>query len=78
MRYVKLREDLKASNIVMGCMRIADKPLTQVEKVIFEAMKAGVNTFDLADVYGGGDCENRYQHQRCQKNRYQSFHCVLL
>ena len=38
-------------------MRIADKPLTQVEKVIFEAMRAGVNTFDLADVYGGGDCE---------------------
>ncbi len=56
MKYCNLG-DLHASSIVMGCMRIADKPLTQVEKVIFEAMKAGVNTFDLADVYGGGDCE---------------------
>ena len=56
MKYCNLG-DLHASAIVMGCMRIADKPLTQVERVIFEAMKAGVNTFDLADVYGGGDCE---------------------
>ena len=56
MKYCNLG-DLHASAIVMGCMRIADKPLTQVEKVIFEAMKAGVNTFDLADVYGNGDCE---------------------
>jgi len=56
MKYCNLG-DLHASSIVMGCMRIADKPLAQVEKVIFEAMRAGVNTFDLADVYGGGDCE---------------------
>ena len=56
MKYCNLG-DLYSSAIVMGCMRIADKPLTQVEKVIFEAMKAGVNTFDLADVSGGGDCE---------------------
>ena len=56
MKYCNLG-DLNASAIVMGCMRIAQKPLTQVEKVIFEAMRAGVNMFDLADVYGGGDCE---------------------
>lgn len=56
MKYCNLG-DLHSSSIVMGCMRIADKPLTQVERLIFEAMRAGVNTFDLADVYGGGDCE---------------------
>jgi predicted oxidoreductase len=56
MKYCNLG-DLNSSAIVMGCMRIADKPLTQVERVIFEAMKAGVNTFDLADIYGGGNCE---------------------
>ncbi len=49
--------DRPSSAIIMGCMRIADKPLTQVEKVMFEALRAGVNTFDLADIYGGGDCE---------------------
>ena len=56
MKYCNLGA-LSSSAIVMGCMRIADKPLTQVEKVIFEAMKGGVNTFDLADIYGGGNCE---------------------
>ena len=57
MKYCDLREDIKASRIVMGCMRIADKPLRQTEKVMIECMSAGVNMFDLADVYGGGDCE---------------------
>ncbi len=56
MKYCNLG-DRPSSAIVMGCMRIADKPLAQVEKVMFEAMRTGVNTFDLADIYGGGDCE---------------------
>lgn len=56
MKYCNLR-DIHASSIVMGCMRIADKPLAQTEKVMVEAMRAGVNMFDLADVYGGGNCE---------------------
>ena len=57
MKYCKLREDIVASSIVMGCMRIADKPLTQTEAVIIEALKSGVNMFDLADVYADGDAE---------------------
>ncbi len=56
MKYCNLG-DRPSSAIVMGCMRIADKPLERVEKVMFEAMRAGVNTFDLADIYGGGDAE---------------------
>jgi predicted oxidoreductase len=38
-------------------MRIADKTLQEVEKLIFEAVSAGVNMFDHADIYGKGDCE---------------------
>ncbi|MBQ8295711.1 MAG: aldo/keto reductase [Clostridia bacterium] len=56
MKYCNLG-DIRSSAIIAGCMRIADKPLLQTEKVLFEALRAGVNTFDLADVYGGGDCE---------------------
>ena len=56
MRYCNLG-NREASSIVMGCMRIADKPVSQVEKVIIQAMQAGVNTFDLADIYGGGNSE---------------------
>lgn len=56
MKYCNLG-DIRSSSIVMGCMRIADKTLQQTEEVIVEALRAGVNTFDLADIYGGGNCE---------------------
>jgi predicted oxidoreductase len=38
-------------------MRIAEKPLEQTERLIVEAVSAGVNVFDLADNYAKGDCE---------------------
>ncbi|MBO5412567.1 MAG: aldo/keto reductase [Clostridia bacterium] len=56
MQYCTLGEK-QASRIVMGCMRIADKSVQQVEEVIVEALQTGVNTFDHADIYGGGDSE---------------------
>ena len=56
MRYTNIR-GVNASRVMMGCMRIADKPLRQTEKLIIEAVSAGVNAFDLADIYGKGDCE---------------------
>ena len=48
----------KLSRVMMGCMRIADKPLQQTEALIVEAVRAGVNAFDNADIYGKGNCEN--------------------
>ncbi len=56
MKYCNLR-GIRASRVVMGCMRIADKPLQETENLIVEAVRAGVNAFDLADIYGKGDCE---------------------
>ena len=56
MKYTKLG-GVNASRMVMGCMRIADKPLTQTERLIAEAVSLGVNMFDLADIYAKGDSE---------------------
>ena len=56
MKYTDIR-GVNASRMMMGCMRIADKPLEQIERLIVEAVRAGVNAFDLADIYGKGDCE---------------------
>lgn len=56
MKYTDIR-GVSASRMMMGCMRIADKPLEQTERLIVEAVRAGVNAFDLADVYANGDCE---------------------
>lgn len=56
MKYTDIR-GVNASRMMMGCMRIADKPLQQTENLIVEAVRAGVNVFDLADIYAKGDCE---------------------
>lgn len=50
----------KASRIVMGCMRIANKNLSELEKLITDAISVGVNVFDHADIYGGGNCEKLF------------------
>ncbi len=56
MKYCKLGE-METSRVIMGCMRIADKPLVDIERLIAAALSKGVNTFDHADIYGRGDCE---------------------
>lgn len=56
MKYCKLG-DIEASRVIMGCMRIAGKPLVEVERVIASALSKGVNAFDHADIYVQGDCE---------------------
>lgn len=51
---------IKSSRLVLGCMRIADKPIQNIERLIDVALSIGVNTFDHADIYGGGHCESIY------------------
>lgn len=59
MRYCTLK-GITASRVVMGCMRISEKSLQEVEKLLSEGVSSGVNTFDLADIYGGGNCERLF------------------
>ena len=47
----------QASRIVLGCMRIASKPASEVEALIGTALEQGVNHFDHADIYGRGESE---------------------
>ncbi len=47
--------DQMVSSVILGCMRIngAEDPV----KVIETAYENGINFFDHADIYGGGECE---------------------
>ena len=38
-------------------MRIADKSVDEVEKLVETALESGINFFDHADIYGGGQSE---------------------
>ena len=49
--------DIKASSIGLGCMRIADMEMEDVNKLINIALEEGINFFDHADIYGKGRSE---------------------
>ena len=49
--------DLKVSRVALGCMRIANKSVEEVEELVKTALDEGINFFDHADIYGGGKSE---------------------
>lgn len=58
MEYFQIaKTSLKASRLALGCMRIADKSVEEVDELVTTALNAGINFFDHADIYGGGKSE---------------------
>ena len=53
MKYIDFAENERLSTIVLGMMRISQMSVDEVEA----ALSIGINTFDLADIYGNGQCE---------------------
>lgn len=51
---------LVSSAIGIGCMRIAELSVKEVEAFIQNALNLGINLFDHADIYGGGQCEKLF------------------
>ena len=47
----------KVPAIAVGCMRMKEVTLEQAARLVDTAMEKGVNFFDHADIYGGGECE---------------------
>jgi predicted oxidoreductase len=60
-KYLKLPgTELTASNIIMGNMRINSLSLNEIDRLVKSAQEVGVNFFDHADIYGGGECESLF------------------
>lgn len=51
---------LQASRIALGCMRMSSLETAQAQQVITTALEQGINFFDHADIYGGGQSESRF------------------
>lgn len=49
---------LSAPEIALGCMRISGMEAAEGETLIRTALELGVNFFDHADIYGGGESES--------------------
>ncbi|GIN69977.1 aldo/keto reductase [Bacillus sp. J14TS2] len=61
MKYFPIKStSLNVSNIVMGNMRINQRTKAEIEHLIRTAMEEGINFFDHADIYGGGECETLF------------------
>jgi len=61
MKYIKVpNSDLNASEISLGCMRISGMPNPEISTLIHTALDEGINFFDHADVYGGGQSEAKF------------------
>ena len=54
------RSDLDASEIALGCMRIASLSNQDIATLVHTALDEGINFFDHADVYGGGKSEEKF------------------
>lgn len=46
-----------ASEISLGCMRIADKSAQEVDELLSATLESGIDFFDHADIYSGGKSE---------------------
>ncbi len=52
--------EISVSELALGCMRIADLSTDQLYDLICCALDLGINMFDHADIYGGGECEKKF------------------
>ena len=54
------KSGLTASAVGIGCMRISELSARELETLIRTALDTGINLFDHADIYGGGQCESLF------------------
>ena len=57
MKTIKLGNNLPASAISMGCMRISGMEKSALNNLLATAFDNGIDFFDHADIYGGGESE---------------------
>lgn len=60
MKQLRLGGLLPASAIGLGCMRMASLSAKEADRVVHTALENGIDFFDHADIYGGGECEERF------------------
>ena len=56
----------KMPAIVVGCMRLAEKNCSEMQKFIHIAVEQGAYFFDHADIYGGGQSETIFGEAMAQ------------
>ena len=55
-----MSEAKRPTSIVVGCMRLAGKTETEMDRFLHTAVENGMTFFDHADIYGGGRSEELF------------------
>jgi len=60
MKSINIGNKIKASAISLGCMRMGGLEEKRVDAIMDEALECGIDFFDHADIYGGGNAEKTF------------------
>ena len=61
MRTIKLgKSNLEVSVIGLGCMRLTERSEKEAREYLETCLELGINFFDHADIYQGGECEKLF------------------
>ena len=56
----------QVSAVALGCMRLTGLGVHKAAGYLEKAMELGINFFDHADIYGGGECESLFAEAMAQ------------
>ena len=57
---ILIGNQINASSIALGCMRLTRLDVAEAEKALLTAVELGINYFDHADIYAGGQAETLF------------------
>ncbi len=74
--------NMNASAVSLGCMRMSNLEEKQVDSIMDVALANGINFFDHADIYGGGNSEKLFgeylkRHVGVRENIYLQTKCAI-
>ena len=69
MKNIKIGGKFDASAVSLGCMRMGNLDSKAVSKIMDCALENGIDFFDHADIYGGGNSERLFgEYLKCHKD----------
>lgn len=82
MKSIKIGGKYETSAIALGCMRMANLDEKSVDAIMNSAFQNGVNFFDHADIYGGGNAEKVFgdylkRHKNARDNMIIQTKCAI-
>ena len=82
MKKIIVGKTFESSAVALGCMRMGSLDEKRVDAIIDKALECGVNLFDHADIYGGGNAERVFgeylkRHKNARENMLIQTKCAI-